>query len=61
VRDLGSRIFSLEKVPHEAIEVDGQPDPGGAEADGGRDGGAGSMPRARDQYADVLLIAEQVY
>ena len=53
-----SRIFSLEEVLHEAIEVYGQSDSGGAEAGGGRDGGAGSVPRARDQYGgmDVSLM-----
>ncbi len=41
-----SRVFSLEKVPHEMIEVYAQPDTGGAEAGGGRDCGAGSVPGA---------------
>ena len=33
-----SRIFSLDEVLHETIEIHGQPDPGGAEAGGGRGG-----------------------
>jgi len=46
---LRSRIFSLEEVLHEAIEVYGQPDPGGAEAGGSWDVGTGFVPRTWDQ------------
>ncbi len=53
-----SRIFLLEEVLFEAIEVYGQSDSGGAEAGGGRDGGAGSVPRAWDQYGDVWASPE---
>jgi len=57
---LRSRIFSLEEVLHEAIEIHAQPDPGGAEAGRGRDGGAGSVPRAWNQYGNILQMAQQI-
>jgi putative transposase len=38
------------------LRLNGQPDPGGAEAGGGWDGGAGPVPRARDQLGDVPQV-----
>jgi hypothetical protein len=54
---LRSRIFPSEGVLHEAIEVYGQPDPGGAAAGGGRDNGTGPVPGTWDQSGDVPQVA----
>lgn len=51
---LRSRIFSLEEVLHEAIEVYEQLDPNGAEECLGLDGVTGSVLRASDQYGYIL-------
>jgi len=43
----------VEKGLHHAIAVYRQSSSGGAKASGGRDGSAGSVSRAQDQYGDV--------
>lgn len=49
--ELRSRVLSLEEGLYDAIEVYGYPDRAGGGADGGRDSGSKSLPRAWDQLS----------